>query len=133
MEGPVAYALHFPDRAAAARPRFDPVAASPLTFEALRRRDFPMFDLGVEAGRRRGAAPAVYNAANEVAVAAFLDRELDFPGIPAVVEACLAELDGAPADTVEAILDADRAARDRARARVRERRAGGRAVSVGED
>ncbi|HEX6370801.1 MAG TPA: 1-deoxy-D-xylulose-5-phosphate reductoisomerase, partial [Longimicrobium sp.] len=71
MELPVLYALSYPERLPYAFRRFDPVAAGALTFEAVRTDRFPAFALGVEAGRAGGTAPAVFNAANEVAVAEF--------------------------------------------------------------
>ena len=74
MELPVLYALTHPERVPdTGVPRFDPVAAGPLTFEPVRARSFPALRSGIAAGRAGGAAPAVFNAANEVAVAAFLD------------------------------------------------------------
>lgn len=115
MEGPILYALTHPDALREESRRFDPVAASPLTFEPVRTADFPMFELGVEAGRLGGTAPAIYNAANEVAVGAFLDGGLDFPGIPRVVERCLGALDPGPAGGIEELWAADGAARERAR------------------
>jgi 1-deoxy-D-xylulose-5-phosphate reductoisomerase len=115
MEGPVLYALTYPDALLEEPRSFDPVAASPLTFEPVREDAFPMFGLGVAAGRRGGTAPAVYNAANEVAVRAFLDGELDFPGIPRVVEGCLETVDAGSAGEIEELWTADRTARERAK------------------
>lgn len=89
MEVPVCYALFHPERAADTFERFDPIAASPLVFEPVREEDFPMFGLGVAAGRQGGVYPAAYNAANEVAVRAFLDGKLSYPGIAHAVEAAL--------------------------------------------
>jgi 1-deoxy-D-xylulose-5-phosphate reductoisomerase len=94
MELPVRYALFHPERQADTFERFDPVAASPLEFEPVRESDFPMFGLGVAAGRKGGSYPAAYNAANEVAVRAFLDGRLDFPGIARAVEAALEAASG---------------------------------------
>jgi 1-deoxy-D-xylulose-5-phosphate reductoisomerase len=111
MEVPILYALSHPRRVPYETRRFDPVAAGTLTFEEMRRDLFPTFGLGVEAGRRGGTAPAVFNAANEVAVAAFLAGELDFPGIPAVIEGALTAAGDVPADSLEAVLEADADAR----------------------
>ena len=112
MELPILYALSHPARVGDERLRtFDPVRAAPLTFEAVDRDVFPLFELGVAAGRRGGTAPAVFNAANEVAVEAFLEKRLSFPGIPAVVSAALDELQSGPARSVADVLEADRAAR----------------------
>lgn len=105
MEVPVCYALFHPDRAADTFERFDPVAASPLIFEPVREEDFPMFGLGVEAGRRGGVLPATYNAANEVAVEAFLGGQLDYPGIAQAVEAAL---ESPPEGSIEDLADVRR-------------------------
>jgi 1-deoxy-D-xylulose-5-phosphate reductoisomerase len=72
---------------------------------------FPMLRLAREALARGGAAPAVYNAANEIAVAAFLAGRLPFLGIPRITEATLAALAAAPAGDLPAILAADAEAR----------------------
>lgn len=114
MEVPILYALSSPERLENTFKPFDPVDASPLEFEPLRQSDFPMFGLGVEAGRMGGTLPAVYNAANEVAVRAFLEGRLDFPGIPRVVSDVLGR---AVAGTVERLADlaeADQLAREMA-------------------
>jgi 1-deoxy-D-xylulose-5-phosphate reductoisomerase len=112
MELPVLYALTHPDRVPdTGVPPFDPVELSPLTFERVRGDDFPALRLGVEAGRAGGAAPAVYNAANERAVALFLEGRIAFMDIPRAIESALAALGGMPAGTREALLAADAAAR----------------------
>ena len=116
MELPILYALTHPDRIEdTGTPRFDPVAASPLTFEPLDEARFPAFRLGVEAGRAGGTAPAVFNAANEVAVASFLDGELPFLRIPEVIERVLDAHEPAPIDSLDALLEADGRARAIAR------------------
>ncbi|UCG88613.1 MAG: 1-deoxy-D-xylulose-5-phosphate reductoisomerase [Gemmatimonadota bacterium] len=113
MELPILYALTYPERVPddAVKP-FDPIAAGPLTFEAVRHDDFPTFSLGVEAGRTGGTHPAVFNAANEVAVEAFLGGRIEFGRIPEVIETVLAEHTSGPAADVAAILQADRWARE---------------------
>jgi 1-deoxy-D-xylulose-5-phosphate reductoisomerase len=111
MELPVLYALGYPERLPYACRRFDPVAAGTLTFEAVRRACFPAFDLGVDAGRAGGTAPAVFNAANEVAVAAFLEGRVSFPGIAHAVQAALSAWEAGPASSLEAVLEADAWAR----------------------
>jgi 1-deoxy-D-xylulose-5-phosphate reductoisomerase len=112
MELPVLYALSYPDRAAdTGVPPFDPVELSPLTFERVRTQDFPALELGTQAGRVGGAAPAVFNAANEQAVAFFLEGAIRFGDIPRAIESALDRWSGAPAGSREAILDADAAAR----------------------
>lgn len=112
MELPVLYALSYPDRVAdTGVPPFDPVELSPLTFERVRARDFPALELGTEAGRHGGAAPAVFNAANEQAVALFLEGAIRFTDIARAIESALGRLSSEPAGSREAILDADAAAR----------------------
>ena len=112
MELPVLYALSYPDRAAdAGVPPFDPVELSPLTFERVRTRDFPALELGTQAGRAGGAAPAVFNAANEQAVAYFLEGAIRFGDIPRAIESALGRLADAPSGSREAIFDADASAR----------------------
>jgi len=116
MELPILYALTHPDRIEdGGAPGFDPIAASPLTFEPLDEKRFPAFRLGVEAGRAGGTAPAVFNAANEVAVESFLAEELAFNRIPEVIERVLAAHDPAPVDCLDAVLEADGRARALAR------------------
>ena len=112
MELPVLYALSYPDRVAdTGVPPFDPVELSPLTFEKVRARDFPALELGTRAGRHGGAAPAVFNAANEQAVALFLEGAIRFTDIARAIEGALGRFSSAPAGSREAILDADAAAR----------------------
>jgi 1-deoxy-D-xylulose-5-phosphate reductoisomerase len=112
MELPVLYALTHPDRVSdSGVPHFDPVALSPLTFETVRRSDFPALDLGMQAGRAGGSAPAVFNAANEQAVALFLDGAIAFRDIARAIESALARHGGAPAGSRDAILAADASAR----------------------
>jgi 1-deoxy-D-xylulose-5-phosphate reductoisomerase len=114
MEIPVLYALTHPERLPYATRRFDPVAAGPLTFEPVDHARFPAFRLGVEAGRAGGTAPAVFNAANEVAVAEFLAGRIPFGGIAEAVEAALAVLPSNPIDSLDAVRRADARARDAA-------------------
>jgi 1-deoxy-D-xylulose-5-phosphate reductoisomerase len=113
MELPVLYALTHPERIEEpAIPPFDPVASSPLTFERVRLDDFPALRLGIEAGRAGGAAPAVFNAANEKAVALFLDGALSFVDIARAISSALDRLGGRPGRTREELLSADTAARE---------------------
>ena len=112
MELPILYALTHPERLEDAAVRaFDPVAAGTLTFEPLRLEVFRAFRAGVDAGRAGGTAPAAFNAANEVAVAAFLAGRIPFGRISDVIEQTLAGHDLAPASSLEAVQAADRAAR----------------------
>jgi len=115
MELPILYALTHPERVPdAGVARFDPVAAGALTFERVRATDFPSLALGVCAGRSGGTAPTVFNAANEVAVEAFLDRRIPFGRIPEVIERALAAEPARDAGTLEAVLEADARAREEA-------------------
>ena len=112
MELPVLYALTHPDRVGdTGVPPFDPVELSPLAFEKVRRTDFPALDLGMQAGRAGGAAPAVFNAANEQAVALFLDGAIRFGDIARAIDSALARLGTQPGGSRDAILAADSQAR----------------------
>jgi len=112
MELPVLYAMTHPDRVHdIGTPPFDPVARSPLTFERVRIDDFPALALGLEAGRAGGTAPAVFNAANEQAVALFLGGRIAFLDIPRAIRSALDALGGARAVTRAAVTDVDAAAR----------------------
>lgn len=112
MELPVLFALTWPDRASdAGIPRFDPLEHSPLTFEPVRHDAFPTLGLGIAAGRAGGAAPAVFNAANETAVARVLDGSLPFVRIPSAIDAALTRLGTMPGDDRAALHAADQAAR----------------------
>ena len=112
MELPILYALTYPDRVSDSGVLpFDPVAHSPLQFEPVRVNDFPALGLGVAAGRAGGAAPAVFNAANEQAVALFLDGVIRFTEIARAIESALARFGTAPGGSLDAILAADAQAR----------------------
>lgn len=120
MEVPILYAFTHPRRVPDdGLPPFDPVKAASLTFEAVRHEAFPTLGLGIAAGRRGGGAPAVFNAANEEAVARFLDGTLRFVEIPKAIESALSGLGGTAATSRDALgaLDAE------ARAHVRNWRA----------
>lgn len=113
MELPVLYALTHPARAVDGDiPAFNPVALSPFTFEPVAADDFPALRLGYGAGRRGGAAPAVFNAANERAVALFLEQRIGFPRIAETIESALDALADLPGTTLEELRAADRLARE---------------------
>ena len=121
MELPILYALTHPERLPdPGVRRFDPVAAGPLTFEPVDPARYPSFGLGVAAGRAGGTSPAVFNAANEVAVAAFLDGRLPFTGIARVIEGTLSSCGSRAADGLDVVREADREARERASALIEE-------------
>ncbi len=119
MELPILYALTWPERVPdSGVPSFDPVALGGLTFEHVRHEQFPMLGLGISAGRAGGAAPAVFNAANEEAVARFLAGSLSFGGIAERVAAALQDLAALPGDSLDALLAADAAAREHVKSRI---------------
>jgi 1-deoxy-D-xylulose-5-phosphate reductoisomerase len=112
MELPILYALTHPERFPdTGVRRFDPVEAGALTFEPVRRDVFETYDLGLDAGRAGGTAPAVFNAANEMAVGAFLEQRIPFGRIPVLVGGALDAYPGGPADDLDAVLEADHRAR----------------------
>jgi 1-deoxy-D-xylulose-5-phosphate reductoisomerase len=110
MRVPISYALTYPDRAATSLAPLD-LTSLTLAFEAPDTETFPMLKLAREAGERGGTFPCVFNAANEAAVAAFLDGKLRFLDIAEVVADALARADGAPARDVSDLMEVDRAAR----------------------
>jgi 1-deoxy-D-xylulose-5-phosphate reductoisomerase len=112
MELPVLYALTHPERVPddGVRP-FDPVACSPLTFEPVRYDQFPALRLGMQAGRAGGAAPAVFNAANEQAVALFLEGRITFVDIASAIDSALETLGDTASGSREALLAVDAEAR----------------------
>ncbi|MDD2214182.1 MAG: 1-deoxy-D-xylulose-5-phosphate reductoisomerase [Oscillospiraceae bacterium] len=91
MRLPIQYALTYPDRQPSHRPALDLTQTAALSFEPVDTETFPALDLAREALRRGGLAPAVFNAANEVAVQAFMAGRLDFPGISSLVGRLLSE------------------------------------------
>jgi 1-deoxy-D-xylulose-5-phosphate reductoisomerase len=113
MELPILYAMTHPERLrdSGVQP-FDPVALSPLTFEPVRHEDFPALRLGLSAGRAGGLAPAVFNAANEEAVALFLDRRIGFRDIARAIESALEHCVFHEDVNRESVLRADAAARN---------------------
>ncbi|MPZ72267.1 MAG: 1-deoxy-D-xylulose-5-phosphate reductoisomerase [Nitriliruptorales bacterium] len=114
MRLPIQVALGWPDRLPTPPSRMDwdrPVA---LEFEPLDRETFPMVDLATAAGRRGGTTPGVFNAANEEAVAAFLQGRVRFPGIGDVVAAVLEEHTAVEDPDLDAVLGAETWARGRA-------------------
>jgi 1-deoxy-D-xylulose-5-phosphate reductoisomerase len=116
MELPILYALTHPDRVPddGAR-RFDPVAAGDLTFEFVRPELFPAYGLGRSAAVAGGTVPTAFNAANEVAVELFLAEQIPFGRIAGIIERVLQRHDAGAADSLEAVLAADAAARRLAR------------------
>jgi 1-deoxy-D-xylulose-5-phosphate reductoisomerase len=112
MELPILYSFAYPERLPYRSRRFDPIAAGALTFEPVRENAFPAFALGVRAGRSGGLYPAVFNAANEIAVAAFLEHRLAFQGISDAIDHALGHWPGGDIREVDDVLAADRWARE---------------------
>jgi len=111
MRHPIQYALSWPERWETFLEPFDPVGAGPLEFEPPDLERFPCLGLAFRALEAGGAAPAVLNAANEVAVEAFLKGRLGFMEIPALVAAALDRHGGDAADSVARLLEVDRQTR----------------------
>jgi 1-deoxy-D-xylulose-5-phosphate reductoisomerase len=111
---PIQYAITWPERVPNTLRPLDFAALAKLDFEAPRRADFPALDLARWAGETGGVLPAVFNAANEVAVAAFLDRRCPFPAIWRTVEQVMREQQTVAHPDLDAILEADTQARSRA-------------------
>jgi 1-deoxy-D-xylulose-5-phosphate reductoisomerase len=111
MRVPISYALSYPERTATPVPPLDLAAGLTLEFEPPDLETFPMLRLAREAGERGGTAPCAFNAANEVAVQAFLDGKLPFLAIDEVVEETLVAQEWEPADDVDDLVEADLAAR----------------------
>jgi 1-deoxy-D-xylulose-5-phosphate reductoisomerase len=125
MRVPIAHALGWPDRIASGAPWLDLVQVGRLSFEAPDLERFPCLALAVQAARAGGTAGAVLNAANEVAVAAFLSRRLNFAGIAGVIEGVLQQHETRPVTTLADALAADAWARERAGAALETPRAAG--------
>jgi 1-deoxy-D-xylulose-5-phosphate reductoisomerase len=118
MRVPIAHALAFPGRFESGARALDLAAIGQLSFERPDARRFPCLGLAYAALRTGGTAPAILNAANEIAVAAFLARRIRFSDIFSVIEATLAGVASTSADDLDAVLCADGAARSAAERRV---------------
>ncbi|MEA2756445.1 MAG: 1-deoxy-D-xylulose-5-phosphate reductoisomerase [Aliidongia sp.] len=112
MRTPIAFTLAWPRRMASPTPRLDLAAIGQLTFEAPDPVRFPALRLAREALIAGGSAPTVLNAANEVAVQAFLERQIGFLDIASIVEQTLAELAVAPIHSLDDVHNFDKKARD---------------------
>ena len=111
MRVPISFALTYPERSATPIPPLDLAAGMTLEFYAPDVDTFPLLGLAREAGVRGGSAPCVFNAANEVAVAAFLERRLPFLAIAEVVEETLATADTSAARDLDDLITVDADAR----------------------
>lgn len=114
MRTPIAYALAWPERVNSGVEPLDIFAIGQLDFEKPDFDRFPCLSLAYQAAGAGGSAPVVLNAANEAAVAAFLERKLSFPGIATIVGKTLDKLEAAAVSSVDELLDIDRRARDTA-------------------
>ncbi|PTL55055.1 1-deoxy-D-xylulose-5-phosphate reductoisomerase [Paraconexibacter algicola] len=111
MRAPIAYALHHPQRVPLPLRPLDLAEVGSLTFEPVDTEAFPCLRMAIEAGTAGGTAPCVLNAANEIAVHAFLGGRLPFLGIPDVIAGALDALGSAPIRAFETLYEADREAR----------------------
>jgi 1-deoxy-D-xylulose-5-phosphate reductoisomerase len=111
MRVPISFALTYPERAATPIPPLDLASGLTLEFEAPDVETFPLLELARDAGERGGTYPCAFNAANEVAVAAFLDGRLPFLAIAETVEETLGSVDGVPAGELADLVEADAEAR----------------------
>jgi 1-deoxy-D-xylulose-5-phosphate reductoisomerase len=118
MRVPISFALTYPDRAETPVAPLDLARGLTLEFSAPDLDAFPLLRLAREAGERGGTYPCVFNAANEIAVAAFLAGRLPFAGIAAPVEGALTRCDGSPARDLDELVEADREARRHAEDRL---------------
>ncbi len=111
MRVPISHALGFPERIESGAAQLDLAAIGQLSFERPDAQRFPCLGLAYAALREGGTSPAVLNAANEIAVAAFLEGKLRYTAIPQVIQQALDCTPAAAADSLEAVLEADRRAR----------------------
>ncbi len=118
MRTPIAHALAWPERVVSGVAPLDMVRVGRLDFRAAEPERFPCLQLAYQALQTGGTATAILNAANEVAVAAFLDRRLSFTRIAPVIETALTQVAAGPADSLDVVLAADAAARTAATAAV---------------
>jgi len=112
MRVPISYALHYPDRVSVPVAPLDLGALGQLTFEPVDEETFACLGLARRAIAAGGTAPCVLNAANEIAVHAFLARRLPFLEIAEIIEATLDRLDPVPVRAFESLYEADREARE---------------------
>lgn len=118
MRTPIAYSLAWPERIDAGVETLDMFEIGRLDFEPPDYDRFPCLRLARDAVNAGGTAPAILNAANEIAVEAFLNGEIGFMQIPELVEAALSEVDTRVADSLDTILEADAAARQSVRLKI---------------
>lgn len=116
MRTPIAHALAYPERIDSGVDAIDLARIGQLDFREPDRVRFPCLQLAFDVLHAGGSAPAVLNAANEVAVQAFLDKQISFSRISALIAETLSRVPAASVDTLESLLEQDSKARDQARA-----------------
>lgn len=112
MRTPIAHAMAWPERIESGVPSLDMFTVARLDFEEPDLKRFPCLRLSVEAMEAGGTAPTILNAANEIAVEAFLDERIGFTAIPRIIETTLERMSVNPADSLETIFSDDTAARE---------------------
>jgi 1-deoxy-D-xylulose-5-phosphate reductoisomerase len=112
MRIPIAHAMAWPDRFDSGAEPLDLFSVKRLDFEAPDFERFPCLQRAYDAVRAGDTMPAILNAANEIAVASFLDGQIRFTAIPDVISHCMDQISLSPADSIDVILEADRSARE---------------------
>lgn len=120
MRTPIAYGLAWPHRITSGVKKLDMLQLSQLNFMAVDPQRFPAIALAREAARLKGTAPAIFNAANEIAVESFLQQEIQYPQIVQVIARVLDNIPSEPTSSLELVLSIDRLARMEAKQCIRE-------------
>jgi 1-deoxy-D-xylulose-5-phosphate reductoisomerase len=118
MRTPIQYALSYPKRISNNFPRLNLIENNKLTFEKPDLENFPCLKYAFEAGKKAGTLAAAMNAANEVAVNAFLQKKIKFGEIPEIIRKVMDEHKIKKADSIETILEEDKKAREKAREKI---------------
>jgi 1-deoxy-D-xylulose-5-phosphate reductoisomerase len=116
MRTPIAHALAYPERIDSGVDAIDLARIGQLNFRQPDKERFPCLQLAFDALNMGGSAPAVLNAANEVAVQAFLDKQISFSRISSLIAETLSRIPAAAVDTLDSLLEQDTKAREQARA-----------------
>ena len=111
MKVPIIYALTYPDRLSLETPRMDWTQAHELTFSPVDYGKFPCLKLAIDAIDAGGVAPAVLNAANEVAVKRFLDKEIKYIDIPKIVDGCLQKIGSSHEVDIDSLIEINKETR----------------------
>ena len=111
MKLPIQYALSWPDRWQQPLPALDLVKVAGMTFMAPRLTDFPCLKLAFNAGREGGIMPCILNAANEIAVQAFMQKRISFIEIPQLIEATMKSMKNAAVNSIDQLIAVDKEAR----------------------